>query len=205
MDFDEKDEAIRFRLSTSMKRKLQLIAMRRGLNMSQFIRNYIETIISEDENQDILAARDARYLVNPKDEDENPYGSIVSTRVPTELKALYNACCSSNSLKASELIRNFMRDYTEFRLQMYPGHLRSLSGYLSYFLLFLRMAEYHKGRTFKSCRMVYAKNKIIPEDTPIIEKVTACTYRVNDILADCYYIIEFEDTTNVNVSFSPFD
>ena len=87
---------------------------------------------------------------------------------------------------------------------MYPGHLRSLSGYLSYFLLFLRMAEYHKGRTFKSCRMVYAKNKIIP-DTPIIEKVTACTYRVNDILANCYYIIEFEDTTNVNVSFSPFD
>ena len=60
MNFDEKDEAIRFRLSTSMKRKLQLIAMRRGLNMSQFIRNYIETIINEDENQDMLAARDAR-------------------------------------------------------------------------------------------------------------------------------------------------
>lgn len=70
MEFEEKDEVVRLRLPASMKKKLQLVAKRKGLNMSQFMRNYIETIINEEENRDILAAR-GNYLEAPMD-DKKP-------------------------------------------------------------------------------------------------------------------------------------
>lgn len=202
MEFEEKDEVVRLRLPASMKKKLQLVAKRKGLNMSQFMRNYIETIINEDESRDILAARD-NYLEAPKD-DKKPYGETVTIRVPSELKTLYRTCCASNSVKAGELLRNFIRDYTEFKLPLYSDPLRPLSGYIRYLLMFLRAAEYNKGNAFKVCHMMKSKTKITYE-TPIIEKVDDLTYQVNDILAQCQYIIKFEDLIDVEVTTSPFE
>lgn len=202
MDFEEKDEVVRLRLPSSMKKKLQLLAKRKGLNVSQVMRNYIGTLINEDENRNILAARD-NYLELPK-EDKNPYGETVTIRVPSELKALYNKCCTSNSLKAGELLRNFIRDYTEFKLLLYSDPLRPLSGYIKYLLMFLRIAEYNKGNAFESCRMVWSKTKIT-DDKPIIEQVDDSLYCVNDMQAQCRYIIQFVDLNDIDVATSPFD
>lgn len=202
MTFEEKDEVVRLRLPASMKKKLQLVAKRKGWNMSQLMRNYIETIINEDESRDILAARD-NYLEAPKD-DKKPYGETVTIRLPAEMKTLYRTCCAFNSLKAGELLRNFIRDYTVFKLPLYSDPLRPLSGYIRYLLMFLRAAEYNKGNAFKTYKIVRSKTKIT-YDTPIIEKVNDLTYQVNDVLAQCQYIIKFEELIDVEVTTSPFE
>lgn len=202
-ELEEKDEIIRLRLPSSMKKSLQLLAKRKGINMSQFLRNYITSIIEQDENRDILHAKDNAYLDTPSDAD-NPYGSTVTIRIPTEMKYLYRTCCTSNSAKASELLRNLIRDYTELKTSLYSAELRPLSGYIHYLLMFLRAAEYNKGNALKNYRMVRAHDKLAP-DTPIFEKVDDNTYKVNDVLAQCYYIIEFEDLFNVMVNTSPFE
>lgn len=202
MKFEEKDEVVRLRLPASMKKKLQLVAKRKGLNMSQFMRNYIEIIINEAENRDIIATRD-NYLEAPKD-DKKPYGETVTIRVSSEMKTLYRTCCASNSLKAGELLRTFIRDYTEFKLPLYSDPLRPLSGYIRYLLMFLRAAEYNKGNALKTYRMVRSKTKIT-YGSPIIEKVDDFTYLVNDVLAQCQYIIRFENLIDVEVTTSPFE
>lgn len=66
-----------------MKEDLQTLVERRDINLSQFLRNYIESILTEDENQEVLKYEPlGKVFVDDMD-------ATISIRCHKTLKDLY--------------------------------------------------------------------------------------------------------------------
>lgn len=200
-NFDEKDTVLRLRLPSSMKNDLQILAERKGLNLSQFMRNFIEGVLNDEENQDILSSSTNYYYDEKQDENDDMQATI-SIRCQQTLKEMYNACCMQNSLKGSELLRKHMRDIVEFRYRLHSNPLRPLLEYIDYILIFLRIAEYNKAHAYMGYRRLI--NQDIPLEAPVIEQLDELHYRINDTFAKCAYIVTFCDLFDMDVQVTPF-
>lgn len=193
----ENDTVIRLRLPSVMKEDLQTLVERRDINLSLFLRNYIESILTEDENQEVLRYEPlGKVFVDDMD-------ATISIRCHKTLKDLYNASCADTSVKGSGILRRYMRDIVEVKHKMYADPCRSLEQYLDYILIFLFITEYNNhGHAFKNIRRY--KDNNIPKDAPSIERIDKFTYRINDIHENCYYLITFEDLSEVDIAMTPF-
>lgn len=184
-ELDEKDTVLRLRLPSSMKNDLQALAEQKGLNLSQFLRNYIESVLNTEDNQDLPPRR-----MTPPPFKADMEANI-SIRCHQKLKNDFNDYCMESSRNGSELLRKFIRDTIDVFYKEYYTSYRPIRVYIDYLIMFLQATEWNNHQRHLTSLKLY-KDIDIPEDTPSIERVGGHVYRVNDIQNRCFYLLEFE-------------
>lgn len=106
-DLKYKNQICRFRLSDQMKSDLQAMAEREGTTMSAFLRDYLDETLYQG-NLDRPAPN-----ISPASAPEAAEGldSVILFRVPAGLRQAYKETCQQQGLRASEILRAFMRDF----------------------------------------------------------------------------------------------
>lgn len=103
-DLKYKNQICRFRLSDQMKSDLQAMAEREGTTMSAFLRDYLDETLYQG-NLDRPAPN-----ISPASNSEG-LDSVILFRVPAGLRQAYKETCQQQGLRASEILRAFMRDF----------------------------------------------------------------------------------------------
>lgn len=167
-----KTTQIQIRLPESLKDDLQVVARRKGLNVSQFLRNAIEELLARQKEP--LRIQEEP----PKLSESSSYHSF-NFRCSMELQQAYKEACAGKSLRASGHLRTFMQDFVYLLTDKYPDVPYSTESKLAYLQLFLKNELQKHEYVYDD---TYTETINIPRDEwvflPILERVGKGTYRV---------------------------
>lgn len=206
---EDKDTVLRFRLPSAMKEDLQYIAQRRNLNLSQFLRNYVEDVINaESEPDGVLALReriDTNAISKPLGAHSEAFYTVRCSKM---LQHFFRQVCIKEGFKPSGYLRTFMLDFTELMLHCYWSTPAPLADNIEYLEIVLKNEEAKKGHMYLGleAHSLYMDDDSITRTTPIIEQLDELHYRINDVSSKIYYILKFTDKVPVKEWMaSPFE
>lgn len=173
---EENNKTIQLRLPARMKDDLRALADRKGLNVSQLVRNYIESLLVST----------PRLPQEPKDTNQTSGDRMFTLRLPRELHDKYKSACAEASILASKYPRQIITDLSSFLLQETPSNPAPLSDTLRYLELFL-VNELAKGglRYVRTYERPQLNHKV-----PLIQQIDDFTFVVNQ--GKIQYVIQFE-------------
>lgn len=182
-NLDNKTTTIQLRVSESQKRGLQELARRRGLVMSQVLRNYVDELLDKELAKPIPLPHQDKL-------SETSSESTFTFRCSKELQKLFKDACQRSGLRASGHIRTFMQDFAYLLLDQYPQVPYSAESRLAYLQMFLRNEMQKRGLRYDD---TWGEPMRLPDDIeiPIIEMFTPFDYNVYDSSEGVMWRIRF--------------
>lgn len=171
-NLDNKTTWVQLRVSESQKRGLQELARRKGLVMSQVLRNYIDDLLDKELASPVPSSHQDKL-------NETSSESTFTFRCSKELQKLFRTACQRSGLRASGHLRTFMQDFAYLLLNQYPQVPHSAESRLAYLQMFLKNEMQKRGLQYED---TWGTPSHLPDDTetPIIEMITPFDYNVYD-------------------------
>lgn len=181
---EENNKQIQLRLPARMKDDLRSLADRRGLNVSQLVRNYIEGLL----------AGASRLPKESKEPEVTVGDKMFTVRVPAGIHDKYKVACAKSGLLASKYPRQIILDLSLFLLHETPSTPAPLSDTLRYLELFL-MNECSK----RDLRYVktYERPHPLDQNAPLLQQLDRFNFAVNQ--GSHQYVIQFEPCNNMHL------